>query len=141
MTDVSQVETNVSFEPRTPPVNPSDGNRPNRAPEPSSGGREDAAFSVDISSEAQQLSSGSEPAQPAPGGQGGSSDSFGFQAGSSSGFDTSFETSATDGIDQADGSGSNTNQVTSFESERTGNGPRNTSEATRTLGQVVDTFA
>jgi hypothetical protein len=139
MTDVSQVETNVSFEPRTPPVNPSDGNRPNRAPEPSSGEREDAAFSVDLSSEAQQLSASSEPAQPTPGGQGGSNEGFGPD--SSSGFDTSIETSATDGIDPSNGSGSNTNQVTSFEGERTGNGSRNTSEANRTLGQVVDTFA
>ena len=34
-----------------------------------------------------------------------------------------------------------TNQVTSFEQERTGNDTRNETEAGRTLGQVIDAFA
>ena len=38
-------------------------------------------------------------------------------------------------------SGARTNQVTSFESERTGNDTNDKTEAGRTLGQVIDTFA
>ena len=37
--------------------------------------------------------------------------------------------------------GADTNQVTSFAQERTGNDTRNETEAGRTLGQVIDAFA
>jgi hypothetical protein len=125
MADVSQVETSFSFEPRTAPVNPTGATRPqgpgandsSRSPEGAPAGRSDDAVTVALSSEAQRVSQ--EPAAP----------------------DTSFETSAPDGIEGSDDAGGETNQVTSFESERTGNDTHSTTEAGRTLGQVIDTFA
>ena len=112
MADVSQVETSFSLEPRNAPVSSKDSSRPQNAggnvPSESSqavpGGHGEEAVSVDISDEAQRVSS----APPSDGGN------------------------------EAD---SRTNQVTSFQSERAGNDTRSTTEAGRTLGQVVDTFA
>ena len=131
MADVSQVETSFSFEPRTAPVNPAGPSRPQdtggnaaRSQEPATAARSNDAFSVDLSSEAQRVSSAPEAAVDG-----------------SETPDTTLETSAPLGVAGSDDAGPETNQVTSFESERTGNGPRNASEASRTLGQVVDTFA
>ncbi|MPY75115.1 MAG: hypothetical protein GEU87_12725 [Alphaproteobacteria bacterium] len=136
MADVSQVETSFSFEPRTAPVTPAEPKRPqgadannsSRPSEPSEGGRSDAAFNVDLSNAAQQLSS-NDNAAPA-----------GSEADEAPVPDSSVRTSAS-GVENSDDAGSRTNQVTSFESERTGNGNPDASEASRTLGQVVDTFA
>jgi hypothetical protein len=137
MADVSQVETSFSFEPRTAPVNPTGPNRPqgpgandsSRSPEGAPAGRSDDAVSVALSNEAQRL-----PAAPAP-------DAAARGTQEPAAPDTTFETSAPDGIEGSDGTGGETNQVTSFESERTGNDTHSTTEAGRTLGQVIDTFA
>lgn len=137
MADVSQVETSFSFEPRTAPVTPAEPKRPqgtdannsSRPSEPSEGGRSDAAFNVDLSNAARQLSS-NDNAAPA--------DSDADEAPVP---DSSVRTPASGGTDNSDDAGSRTNQVTTFESERTGNGNPDASEASRTLGQVVDTFA
>lgn len=136
MADVSQVETSFSFEPRTAPVAPAEPERPqggdannsSRPSEPTVGGRSDAAFNVDLSNEARQLSSGD--AAPA----GSDTDETSLSDGSPG-------TAASGGVNDSSDAGSRTNQVTSFESERTGNGDPDASEAARTLGQVVDTFA
>ena len=140
MADVSQVETSFSFEPRTAPVTPAEPKRPQgtdannaaRPSEPSEGGRSDAAFNVDLSNAARQLSSNDNAAPT------------GSEAGSETDEapvpESSVRTSAS-GVENSDDAGSRTNQVTSFESERTGNGNPDASEASRTLGQVVDTFA
>jgi hypothetical protein len=137
MADVSQVETSFSFEPRTAPVNPAGANRPQdtggNTPSPSTetaaSGRGDEAVTVELSSEAQRVSSTAAPDQATG------------ETQQPAAPDTSFQTSAPSGIEGSDDAGAQTNQVTSFESERSGNGPRNASEASRTLGQVVDTFA
>ena len=134
MADVSQVETSVSFEPRTPPVNPAGPNRSqdtggNAAPRSSDAaqsGRSGDAVSVALSSEARRLLS-------APDAAGGTQEPAGP--------DTTVETSAPGGIEGSDDAGEETNQVTSFQSERTGNDTHSTTEAARTLGQVVDAFA
>ncbi len=129
MTDLSQVDAKASFEPRTAPVTSSGEGRPQRTEgetsssrpaETAPAGRSDAAYSVDLSNAAQQVSSAPAPQQPEP--------------------ETSSALPAGGESDLPD-SGTPTNQVTSFQAERNGNDTRSTSEASRTLGQVIDTFA
>jgi hypothetical protein len=129
MSDVSQVESKFSVEPRAASVNPTPSVSPARSPEPARGGRDETAVNVEISNEAQQLAANgdSAPEAPTP-----ADDRPPADSGNSP--ETAFRASSGDG-------GTRTNQVTGFASERTGNGTRNASEANRTLGQVVDTFA
>lgn len=140
MVEAAQIEQRLAFEPRTAPVEPADrnggaareSNKPDflgrrTAPQETTEGR-DTADSVEISDEARQIAANDpgnrteEPRQD---------------------LNSTVETSATSSIGSNAGAsdGAETNQVTSFESERTGNDTRNETEAGRTLGQVIDTFA
>lgn len=132
MSDVSQVDTTFSVEPRAASVNPTPSVSPARTPEPPRGGRDETAVNVEISNEAQQLATNGDSAPEAP-----TPAENRTPADSGNSLETAFRASTGDGGD----GGSRTNQVTSFATERTGNGTRNASEANRTLGQVVDTFA
>jgi hypothetical protein len=141
MVEAAQIEQRLAFEPRTAPVQPGgeggsvarESNKPDLtstqgAPE-SSSGSSNAAYSVEISNEAQQVAAndsdrGSQPTRQD--------------------LNASVETSSTAPIGSnagASNDASETNQVTSFEGERTGNDTSNETEAGRTLGQVIDTFA
>jgi len=146
-----QIEQRLAFEPRSAAVEPTaqtDGNArgTNRTasgnvPSTQRTNGSNPAYSVEISDEAQRIAAndpGNTPRPEAP--QAGPPES-----GTRQDLNATVETSATTSIDAAVGGtrddGSTTNQVTSFESERTGNDTRNDTEAGRTLGQVIDTFA
>jgi hypothetical protein len=156
MVGTSQVETRSAFEPRSAPVEPtpggiSDAGRANRTglqdiggrdssgpSEASSSGQSDHAFSIQLSAAAQKFSAndntGQDTAPQAP-------DSDSSRKPDTTGNSPAADTSAADHSIRSDDAGSRTNQFTSFESERTGNDTHNTTEAGRTLGQVIDTFA
>jgi len=153
MVEATQIEQRLAFEPRTAPVDPAgqDGSRVAReSNKPDLGGGasvertnggDEPAYSVEISSEAQHVAandSGNTPRTDTT--QAGTQPSSGPED-----LTASVETSATSDIGSTVGEtrddGSTTNQVTSFEGERTGNDTHNRTEAGRTLGQVIDTFA
>jgi len=95
----------------------------------------DEAVSVEISAEAQRVAA-NDPGNAA---------SNETHRGAPQDLDATIETSATaqtgTPADASFDGNDRTNQVTSFENERTGNDTRNNTEAGRTLGQVIDTFA
>lgn len=150
MVATTQIEAKLAFEPpKTPEFGSSGGSgsvarestKPdftrdsasNPAPAPVSGGNE--AFSIDLSASAQQVAannsgSNSSAQQPSTG---------------SSALQSTVEASATAEIGTNAGASASpandTNQVASFENERSGNDTSNQTEAGRTLGQVIDTFA
>ena len=149
MVATTQIEAKLAFEPpKTPEFGSSGGSgsvarestKPdftrdsasNPAPAPVSGGNE--AFSIDLSADAQQVaandSGNSSAQQPSTG---------------SSALQSTVESSATAEVGSNAGASAapanDTNQVASFENERSGNDTSNQTEAGRTLGQVIDTFA
>lgn len=138
MVEAAQIEQRLAFEPRTARVEPvgrnesvaRESNKPDffGGPTARQGATDEreAAYSVEISSEAQQLAASGPGARTQPARQD---------------LDATVETSATASIGSNAGDDTETNQVTSFVGERTGNDTRNETEAGRTLGQVIDTFA
>lgn len=151
MVATTQIEAKLAFEaPKTPGDVSSGGggsvaretNKPdllsnasNTAPQSRASGA-DEAVSVEISEEAQQIAA-NDP--------GTATSNQSQQAGAPQGLDGTVETSATaqtgSPADSSFDGNDRTNQVTSFEGERTGNDTSNNTEAGRTLGQVIDTFA
>lgn len=150
MVATTQIEAKLAFEPpKTPEFGTSGGSgsvarestKPDfirgsensAAPAPVSGG--DEAFSVDLSEQAQQVAA-NDPGTAAQ-------SSGPSSAPNASALDSTVETSATAGVGSSAGaeSGRNTNQVASIENEQSGNDTSNRTEAGRTLGQVIDTFA
>jgi len=139
-----QIEQRLAFETRTAPVDPAaqggtdaarTGNQPDfgggaTSSQPANGN--ESAFSVDISAEAQRITAGDTVRTDGP-------QTDAAEPGTGQDLDATVETSATAG--EAPDDAGTTNQVTSFEGERTGNDTRNDTEAGRTLGQVIDTFA
>jgi len=153
MVEATQFEQRLAFEPRTAPVDPAgkDGNsvaRESNKPDLSGGssaqranGSDGPAYSVEISDEAQHVAANdSGNASRTEATQEGAQQTSARQD-----LNATAETSATSGIgstvNEIRDDGSTTNQVTSFEGERTGNDTQNETEAGRTLGQVIDTFA
>jgi hypothetical protein len=153
MVSASQIETRSSFAPPSAPIEPvqgvknddaRDSAKPENArnssgvPSQSEAHSSESAYSVDISVEAQRATANNPGAvrqageapdqQPAPP-QG---------LNKTSGPSATAESTA---VGAASDSTAETNQVTSFVSERTGNDTNNQTEAGRTLGQVIDTFA
>ncbi len=149
----TQIEQRLAFEPRTAPVDPvgQDGNsvaRESNKPDfsggtsaPRTNGGDGPAYSVEISDAAQHvaandLGNASRTETTQEGAQ---------QTSDRQDLNATVETSATSGVgstvSETRDDGSTTNQVTSFEGERTGNDTQNETEAGRTLGQVIDTFA
>jgi hypothetical protein len=149
MVATAQIETRLAYESQTPSFEPASGgtsgvarqsNKPDflggssKTGQTESARGSDAAYSVEISDEAQRVAASEQANAPKQ------------TSAEPQGLDATVETSATAdrgsvaGAAPEDG-GSETNQVTSFQSERTGNDTRNETEAGRTLGQVIDTFA
>jgi hypothetical protein len=149
----TQIEHRLTFEARTAPVDPAgqdgnsvalESNKPDlgggTSAQRTNGGGE-PAYSVDISDEAQHVAANdSASASRTDTTQAGTQ-----QTSAREDLNATVETSATLGVGSTVGEtrddGSTTNQVTSFEGERTGNDTQNRTEAGRTLGQVIDTFA
>jgi len=151
MVATSQIESRLAFEPQTTPVDPSsrggdsvarESNKPDlvsgSAPRATTGGRE-PADSVEISNEAQRIAAND------PGTASRTRAPQDNRDTASQGLNSTVETSAIadtgSSVGETPDRAASTNQVTSFESERTGNDTRNETEAGRTLGQVIDTFA
>lgn len=147
----SQIEQRLAFEPRTPPVDPAGqtgtaphGKKPDHGGATSTSGISGgghAAYSVDISDEAQRIAANdtgntTRPDTPKADTQ---------QTNTRDDLNATIKTDATasigSNVSETRSDGSTTNQVTSFESERTGNDTHDETEAGRTLGQVIDTFA
>jgi len=152
MVATTQIEAKLAFEPpKTPEYGTSGdsgsvarestkpdfirGSENSAAPGPVSGG--DEAFSIDLSAQAQQVAAN----DPGSAAQSGTQSS----APDASALSSTVETSATAEIGSNTGASSapanDTNQIASIENERSGNDTSNTTEAGRTLGQVIDTFA
>jgi hypothetical protein len=153
MVEATQIEQRLAFEPRTAPVDPAGQDRNSVAresnkPDLSGGasvqrtnGGDGPAYSVEISDEAQHVAANDS-------GNTSRTDTTQDRTQQTSAredLNATVETSGTSGAGSTVGEtrddGSTTNQVTSFESERTGNDTQNRTEAGRTLGQVIDTFA
>lgn len=147
MVATPHIETKSTFEPRNTAAEPAPGGTHDakkiglpgsklahtaRTSTPSVNSQHDHAFTVRLSSDARKLSANNSNAPQA----------------ADSGLKQKIDTTAVKhdkapvdhSIDSVE-SGKRTNQVTSFESERTGNDTNDKTEAGRTLGQVIDTFA
>lgn len=151
MVATTQIEAKLAFEPPKTPGDVSSGGggsvaRDSNKPDLLSGASNtaprrqasdaDEAVSVEISEEAQRVAAND------PGSATGNQTQ---QAGAPQGLEALVKTSATaqtgTPADSSFDGDDRTNQVASFEDERTGNDTRNDTEAGRTLGQVIDTFA
>ncbi len=150
MVGTPQIETRHTLEPRSVTAEPApsgvhDASRLNkislpgatlhntvRASATPASGQSEHAFTIHLSSDARKLSANDSNPPQAP------------QTGLSKKIDTTAVKNDKAPVDhsiRSEDAGSRTNQVTSFESERTGNDTNDKTEAGRTLGQVIDTFA
>ena len=147
MVEAAQLEQRLTFETRTPPVEQPgqqdvnsvarDSNRPDfiRGGDDSASDTSNPADSVEISPEAQRIAANDSENTAQNTAQNDSQETQSRQD-----LASPVETSATAEIGSTN-AGGGTNQVTSFTDERTGNDTQNDTEAGRTLGQVIDTFA
>jgi hypothetical protein len=153
MVEAAQVEQRLSIEPRAGQVEPPnqdgngiarDGGRPAGVGGTDSQSSADAtrpSDSVEISPEAQRIAAndpGNAPRTETP--QADTPPTETLQSRDSS-VDTAARPDFGPTVGGTTNDGAATNQFTNFQSERTGNDTQNETEAGRTLGQVIDTFA
>lgn len=144
MVGTPHIETRVSFEPRSAGADTAPGGTHSAGKiglpgsqlasksTPSVDSQHDHAFTVRLSSDARKLSAtGTNAPQAADSGLKQKTDTTAVKNGRA----------PVDHSIRSEQSGARTNQVTSYESERTGNDTNDKTEAGRTLGQVIDTFA
>ncbi len=147
MVGTPHIETRASFEPRSAGVDATPGGTHAAGKiglagsqladtvsksAPSVNSQHDHAFTIRLSSDARKLSATGTNAPQAA------------DSGLKQKIDTTVVKNGKAPVDhsiRSEQSGARTNQVTSFESERTGNDTNDKTEAGRTLGQVIDTFA